>query len=30
MMGTIFNDLNRFRAGKKFEDDVTLVVFKMK
>ncbi|MGD9238540.1 MAG: SpoIIE family protein phosphatase [Desulfobacterales bacterium] len=26
----VFDDLNRFRAGKKFEDDVTLVVFKMK
>jgi serine phosphatase RsbU (regulator of sigma subunit) len=41
MMGTIFgfnmrlrwrflDDLNQFRAGKKFEDDVTLVVFKRK
>jgi sigma-B regulation protein RsbU (phosphoserine phosphatase) len=30
IMRAIFNDLNRFRAGKKFEDDVTLVVFKMK
>jgi sigma-B regulation protein RsbU (phosphoserine phosphatase) len=26
----IFDDLNRFRAGKKFEDDVTLVVLKIK
>lgn len=30
IMQAIFDDLNRFRAGKKFEDDVTLVVFKMK
>jgi len=30
IMQVIFNDLNRFRAGKKFEDDVTLVVFKVK
>jgi sigma-B regulation protein RsbU (phosphoserine phosphatase) len=26
----IFDDLNRFRRGKKFEDDVTLVVLKIK
>ena len=26
----IFDELNRFCAGKKFEDDVTLVAFKMK
>ena len=26
----IFDDLNRFRKGKKFEDDVTLVVLKIK
>ncbi len=30
ILQAIFDDLNRFRAGKKFEDDVTLVVFKMK
>jgi sigma-B regulation protein RsbU (phosphoserine phosphatase) len=30
IMQAVFNDLNRFRAGKKFEDDVTLVVLKMK
>jgi len=30
IMQAIFDDLNRFRAGKKFEDDVTLVVLKMK
>ena len=30
IMRAIFNDLNRFRAGKKFEDDVTLVVFRVK
>jgi sigma-B regulation protein RsbU (phosphoserine phosphatase) len=30
IMQAVFDDLNRFRAGKKFEDDVTLVVFKMK
>jgi len=30
IMQAVFDDLNRFCAGKKFEDDVTLVVFKMK
>ena len=29
IMQAIFDDLNRFRAGKKFEDDVTLVVLKI-
>jgi sigma-B regulation protein RsbU (phosphoserine phosphatase) len=29
IMRAIFDDLNRFRAGKKFEDDVTLVVLKI-
>ena len=30
MVQAIFDDLNRFRTGKKFEDDVTLVVLKIK
>jgi sigma-B regulation protein RsbU (phosphoserine phosphatase) len=30
IMQAIFDDLNRFRTGKKFEDDVTLVVLKIK
>ena len=29
IMQAIFDDLNRFRTGKKFEDDVTLVVVKI-
>jgi sigma-B regulation protein RsbU (phosphoserine phosphatase) len=30
ILQAVFDDLNRFCAGKKFEDDVTLVVLKMK
>ena len=30
ILQAIFDDLNRFRMGRKFEDDVTLVVLKMR